>query len=102
MAKHIISGFITWRATPWTKEPEINFLSYDPAQYDKNDQYPRVVVAAHSIEVEVPDNFDPRPQMIDRLRAAKDQARAEFAAKVTEYDRRINELLALENTVDAS
>lgn len=100
--KHTINGFITWRATPWTKTPEIGFLTYDPAQYDKNDQYPRVVVATHSFEIEVPDDFDPRPQMIDRLRAAKDQARAEFAAKVMEYDRRINELLAIENTVDAA
>jgi hypothetical protein len=102
MATHIIKGFVTWRASPYTKQPEIGFITYDPRQFDTKDPYPRVVVAEHSFEVEVPNDFDPRPEMIELLRAAKDQARAEFAAKVTEYDRRISQLLAIENTVDAS
>jgi hypothetical protein len=88
-------------ATPWSKEPEVTFLTYDPAEFDKSNQYPRVVVAKHSFEVDVPDDFDPRPQMVAMLRAAKEQARAEFAARVVEYDRQINELLAIENTAKA-
>lgn len=102
MSKHTISGFITYRAATYTGEPIVSFLLYDPSEYDKEDRNPRIVVREHSFEVEIPDDFDPRPKMVAALVAAKEAARAEFAAKVVAIDRRINELLALENTVDAA
>ena len=102
MSTHTIKGFITWRTSPYAKEPEISFLTYDPSQFDKGDPYPRVVVSGHAIEVEVPDNFNPNPQMVAMLMAQKEKLRADFAAAIVEYDRRINELLAIENTVEAA
>ena len=93
MAKHTISGFIIYRTESyWSPEERISFTCFAPGPKDDG----RVVVSPHSFDVDVPDNFDPRPHMVASLRAAKEQARAEFAAKVTEYDRKINELLALE------
>lgn len=55
-----------------------------------------IPVVAHSITVEVPADFDPRPGMVKALEDQKEKARAEFAALVTKIDRQINELLALE------
>ena len=57
-----------------------------------------VLVREQMFEVEVPDNFDPRPQMVKELEAEKEKARADFAKRVMEIDKRINELLALEHT----
>lgn len=67
------------------------FLTYRP-QADKD----KVVVREHTITIEVPVKFDPRPGMVENLKAQKEKARADFAALVVQIDRQINELLALE------
>lgn len=96
--KRTIKGFITFRpAGRYYAKPEIDFYTFDPRKFDSDHYKDLIVVREHSFEIEVPDNYDPREQMLANLRAAKEKARAEFAAKVTEYDRRINELLAIEN-----
>jgi hypothetical protein len=101
--KTTINGFITYRAPRWKDaKPEVSFLTYDPTDYDKTDDNPRIVVREHSFEIEIPDDFDPRPKMVAALVAAKEKARADFAAQCVAYDRRINELLALDNCVEAA
>lgn len=98
MTTHTIKGYITWREAPsWAVDrgPEIDFLTYDPRTIEVSSR-PRVVVAEHTIEVEVPDDFDPRPEQIARLKAQKAELRAKFSAAVQELDDRINSLLALE------
>lgn len=50
------------------------------------------------VEVEIPDNFDPRPGQIAALEAQKASIRAEFAAKVKEIDDAIANMQALEYT----
>ena len=99
MAKHTITGFITWQENPFSETPEVSFLTYDPTKYDKESRYPRVVVREHSFEVEVPDSFDPRPGQIAVLEEQKQKLRAAFAASVMEIDKRISELQAI--TFDA-
>lgn len=89
MSKHTIDGFITWRHAAWMNRPEVTFLTYDPRAVD--DDY--VVVRAHSIEVEVPDDFDPRPAQVAALR---EKAAATFSAYVAEIDASISKLLAIE------
>ena len=54
-------------------------------------------VCAHTIETDIPDDFDPRPGMVKALREQRKAAEREFAAKVMEIDQRINSLLAIEN-----
>ena len=96
--KRVIKGFITFRpAGRYYAKPDIDFYTFDPRKIDGDHYKDIVVVRAHEFEIEVPDNYDPREQMLANLRAAKEKARADFAAKVTEYDRQINELLAIEN-----
>lgn len=98
MAKHRIKGYITSTQYGLSGEPTINFATYKPsAEYSPN----TVVVAEHEIEVEVPDNFDPRPAMVESLQEQKRLAEAEFGKKVREINQRIQSLLALEHVVDA-
>ena len=56
----------------------------------------RVFVKEHLTTVEVPDDFDPRPQQVAALEAEKQKARAEFQARITEIDRQIQSLMAIE------
>lgn len=70
---------------PW------EFRHFEPSPESEN-----VAVQPHTITVEIPADFDPRPSMVKALEAQKEKARAEFAARVVELDRQINELLALE------
>lgn len=80
---------------PWMKgEHGFSIRPYDPTEYDRS----VVLVREQMFEVEVQDDFDPRPQMVKALEAEKEQARADFAKRVMEIDKRINELLALEHT----
>lgn len=92
MSKHIIDGFITWRHDTWMDHPEIDFLTYDPKLAGSD----AVVVRPHSFEVEVPDDFDPRPAQIAALREKREKAAATFSAYVAEIDASIAKLLAIE------
>ena len=68
---------------------------YDPSDVNSTRN---VLVFPKTFEVEVPDNFDPRQQLVKQLEAEKEKARKEFANTVMRIDRQINELLALEHT----
>jgi hypothetical protein len=93
--KRTINCYVTFRPPRWKDgKPEIDLYTFDPRKYESSADV--AVVREMPIEIEVPDDFDPRPQLVANLEAAKLKARAEFAAKVTEIDRRISELLCLE------
>lgn len=94
--KVTIKGFINYRKTLYGEsECDYYFQQCDMSEYGY------VTVRPHEIEVEVPDDFDPRPQQIAALEAEKQKARAEFHARVTEIDRQIQSLLAIEHEVPA-
>ena len=57
-----------------------------------------VMVKPLEIEVDIPDDFGPRPQQIAALQAKQKKAAAAFHAINTEIMRQINELQALEIT----
>lgn len=87
--KHTIKGYVVC-STTWDDKLEFDFFSFEPS----SGVY--TIVMEHSFEVEIPDNFDPRPGQIAALKAEKERVQAEFAKKVMEIDARINELLAIE------
>lgn len=58
--------------------------------------YGYVTVMPHSIEVDIPDDFDPRNAQVEMLKAEKQKAMADFQALVTSIDRKISELTCLE------
>lgn len=88
MALARIDGFITYEL--YSKS--FGFQVYDPGKYGTS----AVAVRPHTLELEVPDEFDPRTAQLEALKHAKDKIRAEFTARVTELDEQINNLLALE------
>lgn len=91
-----INAFVCFeRPDPWIKgDTGFSLQSFDPTPYTTE----KVVVKQQVFEVEVPDNFDPRPQMVKALQEKKEKARKEFADKVMQIDAQINSLLALEHT----
>lgn len=94
--KRTIKGFITYRKCYFEEEPEINFLVFDPRGVAGFEGY--VVVKTHEIEIEVPDNFDPRPELIKSLQEKQQKARADFEKLCTDIQRQISELQALEHS----
>jgi hypothetical protein len=89
--KVTIKGYITCTQYGWDEKQTFSFYGFDPTGYDSC----TVKVMEHEFEVEVPDNFDPRPGQVAALKAQKEEIQAQFAAKVKEIDDRINSLLAI-------
>ena len=58
----------------------------------------RTYVGEQEIEIEVPDNYDPRAQQIAVLEAEKKRVMAEYQKTVTKITERINKLQAIEHT----
>lgn len=87
-----IKGFI-FAGPDYSGELVYSFADYDRSQFDKD----LVKVCEHTIEADVPDEFDPRPGLIANLKREKQKVLAECAAQVTELDGRIQSLLAIEN-----
>ena len=58
----------------------------------------RTYVGDQEIEIDVPENYDPRAQKIAALEKQKQKIMADFQKSVTDINRRISELQALEYT----
>jgi hypothetical protein len=63
-----------------------------------NDDESRTYVGQQEIEIEVPDNYDPRAQKIAALEAHKQKVMADFQETITEINKRISKLQAIEYT----
>jgi len=63
-----------------------------------NDTSERTYVGTQEIEIDVPENYDPRAQQIAALQELQAKASADYQKTVTEIQRRISELQALEYT----
>ena len=55
-------------------------------------------VSEQEVEIEVPDNYDPRAQQIAALEKQKQKVMADFQKTVTDINDRISKLQALEYT----
>lgn len=102
MSKHIIAGHIYWQHNKYMSKPQIIFNEYDMRTWDEASRDGRVHITEHSFEVDVPDDFDPRPQMISALKAEQRAVRAAMSKRIMELDEQINRLLAIEMTVEAA
>jgi len=69
---------------------------YRLASFKLDDNENRTYVGEQEIEIEVPDNYDPRAQQIAALEALKQKVMADYHKSVMEINDRINKLLALE------
>ena len=89
-----MKGFVFCRASGGKVEFEL--LPWDCRTWDGTIVDGRVFVKEHTTTVEVPDDFDPRPAQVAALEAEKQKARADFQARITEIDRQIQSLMAIE------
>ena len=62
------------------------------------DEEHRTYVGEQEIEIEIPDNYDPRPAKIAALQRDLQKAAADYQKSVTDIQRRIAELQAIEFT----
>lgn len=62
------------------------------------DDESRTYIGAQEIEIEVPDDYDPRAQKIAALEKHKQKVMAEFQKTVDQINERISNLQALEYT----
>jgi hypothetical protein len=95
MSKHIIKGYVTYTESRYNAKLQVSFHTYKP---DTKIWPGMVIVGEQSIEVEVPDDFDPRPELIRSLQERQTKARADFEKLCTDIQRQISELQALEFT----
>lgn len=97
-----LTGFLYWKKDPYSGKHSFEFLHWDCRTWDAKDRQGRVFIKEQSIAVEVPDNFDPVPGQIAALEEQKRKARADFQRTVTEIDRQIQSLLAIEHVQEDS
>lgn len=93
MSKHIVKGFVTYTKASYADEPTISFSDYKPSPEYWPDT---AIVSELSIEVEVPDDFNPMAQLVANLEKQKEEAGREFAEKVAAINLRLSKLQALE------
>lgn len=65
-------------------------------QLDDTDD--RVYIGEQQVEIEVPDDFDPRAKQVAALEKKKQEVMANFQNTITEINARISNLQALEYT----
>jgi hypothetical protein len=90
--KITIDGYVAYTKYAWDDKPTYSFFTFDPTVGGGD----WVIVMNHSFEVEIPDNFDPRPGQVANLKTKKEKIQAEMTERITTIDKAINSLLAIE------
>ncbi len=88
-----ITAHIHYLKYSWDEEGKFEVFSF---KFDDDDH--RTYVCTHEIEVDVPDNYDPRAQQIAALEKHKQKVMADYQKSVNEINERISKLQALEYT----
>jgi hypothetical protein len=89
--------YVTDRFNPITCKTETKFSLH---AFDKMDCF-GPYVGPVEVEVEVPDSFDMRAAKVKAKQDELTKVRAEFTARVTQLQRELNELQALEMSAPA-
>lgn len=63
-----------------------------------DDTQDRTYVGEQEIDIDIPDDYDPRAQQVAALEALKQKVMADYHKSVTDINDRISKLLALEYT----
>lgn len=86
-------AFLHWHKYSWEESPSYCLYACDMS--GNGTQY--VLIREIDVEVEVPDDFDPRPNQIATLRKEKTQLLAEAHVKAENIDEQIQRLIAIEH-----
>jgi hypothetical protein len=95
MSTKTIRGYLYHVHYDFELQDEFRVLFNHSADMGKH-SHEWTVIREHSFEVEVPDDFDPRPQQIASLEAQKQMVRAELGKRITEIEEQISRLQAIE------
>ena len=88
-----LTAHIHYRKHSWEKEGSYQIL-YIALPDDESLTY----ICAQEVEIEVPDNYDPRAQQITALERKRQKVMADYQAMVTDINEKISKLQALEYT----
>lgn len=88
-----LTAFLHFRKYAWQKDGEYQIF-YARLPDDDTLSY----VCEQEVEIEVPDNYDPRAQQISALEEKKLEVMAHYQKTVTDINERISKLQALEYT----
>ena len=89
--KVTVNGFIIQRKYPWETEAEYIVVGHE--WDDEN----HATVMPYSFEIEIPESFNPIPGKVAALKKEREEVNKEFANKLMVIDKKINNLLAIEN-----
>lgn len=95
--KVTVEGFIVAKQYDWDEKPSFSWSAYDPTEWDKE----CAIVGPHTIEFDIPEDFDIRPVRIATLTRQKEALQAKVAAEVAKIDDQIQKLLALPSPKEA-
>ena len=77
----------------------VNGVAYQFTTHDSQVcEYTGTIVCPHTLTFELPEKYDPRTGFIQSLQAERKKAQAEFQHRITEIDRQISQLQAIELT----
>jgi len=91
--KITLTAHIHYSKSRWDDEGEYQILYIKLSDTDD-----RVYIGEQQVEIEVPDDFDPRAKQIAALEKKKQEVMADFQNTITEINARISNLQALEYT----
>ena len=98
--KITISGFVHMRPRqdwePTDRPTDYTFFSFQDATASGY-----ILVCPASVEVEIPDTFNPVSAEVSALEAKKLEALEEYQRTVARYNERLSKLQAITNTVEA-
>jgi len=86
-----VTAHIHYNKYAWETEGKFEVFSF---KFD--DDSNRTYVGEQEIEIEVPDNYDPRAQQIAALQKQKQKVMADFQVTVDQINRQISELQSIE------
>ena len=89
--KNKTTAHVHYQKYTWQEKGE-----YRLASFKLDDTAERSYVGEQEIDVDIPDDYDPRAQQIAALEALKQKVMADYQKSVMEINDRINKLLALE------
>ena len=90
--------FVIWEHEEWMDAPQFSAWSCDVSK--TNPSYALVTTA--TVEVEIPDDFDPVPQRIATLKNERQRILAEAEVKANNIEDQIRRLLCIEHKPEAS
>jgi hypothetical protein len=91
--KHIVKGFVHYSKEDWEDR-----ATYEVYPFDMSAHGGRALIGEQQFEIDVPDDFNPIPQMVAALEEQKRVKRLKLAEDLANLDAQISRLTCIENS----